>query len=1083
MARKFDFASPGVQLNEIDQSQIPAETTEDGILLIGTSLKGPAMKPVKVKDLDSFIEIFGAPQAGKPGTKVDVWRDGNRHGPTYAAYAAQAHLASKTSPVTFIRLLGEQSSASEASDTKAGWNLGGLVNTPATAVENVHAYGLFIMPSASVDAGATGSLAAVIYTTGSAATLRGIPAGGSVVTSSTAQLIKSQASGRPSTFKLDIWSSNSAYETYTFHFGPDQKQGFIRDVLNTNPQKINSTNFATTESYFVGETFEQAVKELVDDVSSSAGQQYGILMPLVSGSTSYLSNVKEAAAAKSGWIISRNDNPSSAPSTWSAQDATKLFRVVSLHEGEWIQENYGIKIHDLNLGTVSKPDSSFSLSVIDAAGNAIETFSNLNLNEASANFILKKIGDEDRVWDTTNKVFNITGDYPNRSNYVRIEMSDAWKAGLSDSYALPFGFYGPSKIKGFTLAYGSSGVHTFGDTENDLGTLAVLSATLDSTPDAGDEVTLVLNGETHTFTFNGSKAAADSDVAFNSSNTADLGVSDSPGKFPTADRILALIATLGAYTAPATGNGTLVITAKTPTPHLTVPTPGGSGANHFSSITSTPGVDGDDANLHAWVKGNAYNYGTAGDADVFASMPVAMTASFLFPDLRLTEESSKMGGNYNNTDVHGLRHVWGNSNSSNKTAWSSGDYSDFANGLPAGLDAHSTANSTEVSQIFTLDEMREDANGLWYWDSGSLASNTSYTYTNASGSKGLLDKGVKQFNVPLFGGCDGLDITQVDPFSSAVVLDGKTVKSHYAYYTMDKAIEIAADPESIRYDVVSIPGMTDSGLQNKMIRKVEERGDAMVVIDMDDSFLDTFENSGVRSGGEVDSILAEASSRDLNTSYAATYAPRLKLRDTLSGNDEILIVPPSVGAIGAMAFSEANSDGPWFAPAGFNRGGLSVLGGNSGPRVIGTLKTLSKKQRDELYQVNVNPIARFPAVGEIVIFGQKTLQQTPSALDRINVRRLMIYLKKKVGLIADTILFEQNVQATWNRFLSQADPLLSSVKTRFGITDYKLVLDTSTTTDDLIDRNILYAKVFVKPARAIEYIVIDFIVTRTGVEF
>ena len=257
----------------------------------------------------------------------------------------------------------------------------------------------------------------------------------------------------------------------------------------------------------------------------------------------------------------------------------------------------------------------------------------------------------------------------------------------------------------------------------------------------------------------------------------------------------------------------------------------------------------------------------------------------------------------------------------------------------------------------------------------------------------------------------------------------------------------------------------------------------MAVIDMDDSFLDTFENSGVRSGGEVDSILSHASSRDLNTSYAATYAPRLKLRDTLSGNDEILIVPPSVGAIGAMAFSEANSDGPWFAPAGFNRGGLSVLGGNSGPRIIGTLKTLSKKQRDELYQVNVNPIARFPAVGEIVIFGQKTLQQTPSALDRINVRRLMIYLKKKVGLIADTILFEQNVQATWNRFLSQADPLLSSVKTRFGITDYKLVLDTSTTTDDLIDRNILYAKVFVKPARAIEYIVIDFIVTRTGVEF
>ena len=95
----------------------------------------------------------------------------------------------------------------------------------------------------------------------------------------------------------------------------------------------------------------------------------------------------------------------------------------------------------------------------------------------------------------------------------------------------------------------------------------------------------------------------------------------------------------------------------------------------------------------------------------------------------------------------------------------------------------------------------------------------------------------------------------------------------------------------------------------------------------------------------------------------------------------------------------------------------------------------------------------------------------------------MIFLKKKIGSIADTILFDQNVQATWNRFLSQADPLLASVQTRLGITEYKLVLDSSTTTEDLIDRNIMYAKVFVKPARAIEYIVIDFIVTRTGVEF
>ena len=143
---------------------------------------------------------------------------------------------------------------------------------------------------------------------------------------------------------------------------------------------------------------------------------------------------------------------------------------------------------------------------------------------------------------------------------------------------------------------------------------------------------------------------------------------------------------------------------------------------------------------------------------------------------------------------------------------------------------------------------------------------------------------------------------------------------------------------------------------------------------------------------------------------------------------------------------------------------------------------MTKQNRDDLYEENINPIARFPAVGEIVIFGQKTLQQTPSALDRINVRRLMIYLKKRIGKIADTILFDQNVRATWLSFKAKADKVLANVQSRFGITEYKLVLDETTTTADLVDRNILYAKVFIKPAKAIEFIAIDFVITKSGIE-
>ena len=175
----------------------------------------------------------------------------------------------------------------------------------------------------------------------------------------------------------------------------------------------------------------------------------------------------------------------------------------------------------------------------------------------------------------------------------------------------------------------------------------------------------------------------------------------------------------------------------------------------------------------------------------------------------------------------------------------------------------------------------------------------------------------------------------------------------------------------------------------------------------------------------------------------------------------------------------ANSE-LWFAPAGFTRGGLSE--GAAGIPGTNVRLQLTSRERDRLYSANINPIASFPAEG-LVVFGQKTLQVTPSALDRINVRRLLIHLKKEVSRIAATTLFEQNVQATWNRFAGQVEVFLNDVKAGLGLTDFRVVLDETTTTPDLVDRNILYAKVFLKPARAIEFIALDFIITDTGASF
>ena len=266
-----------------------------------------------------------------------------------------------------------------------------------------------------------------------------------------------------------------------------------------------------------------------------------------------------------------------------------------------------------------------------------------------------------------------------------------------------------------------------------------------------------------------------------------------------------------------------------------------------------------------------------------------------------------------------------------------------------------------------------------------------------------------------------------------------------------------------------------------MIRVAEARQDVLAIIDLEGDYVPV-ERSSNRTATmpTVSTTVDNLKNRNLNSSYACAFFPWVQVVDTL-GNSEMVWVPSSVAGLGAIATSQASSD-VWFAPAGFNRGGLGDLGGRGGPRVVQARMRLDSSERDELYVQNINPIATFPNEG-VVIFGQKTLQQTNSALDRINVRRLMLYLKRKIATVAKGVLFDNNVQATWNRFKSDANPILAEVQSRYGLTEYKLVLDETTTTPDLIDRNILYAKVFLKPARAIEFIAIDFIISKTGAEF
>jgi len=277
--------------------------------------------------------------------------------------------------------------------------------------------------------------------------------------------------------------------------------------------------------------------------------------------------------------------------------------------------------------------------------------------------------------------------------------------------------------------------------------------------------------------------------------------------------------------------------------------------------------------------------------------------------------------------------------------------------------------------------------------------------------------------------------------------------------------------------LVSVPGITNEELTTHLINTAEARADALAVIDLKGDFQPSHEDANGKVYPNLSTTITNLKNRQINSSYGCAYYPFVQIRDTLQG--KLVFMPSSVVAIGAMSYTD-RVRAPWFAPAGFNRGGLSS--GITGLPVVNVTQKLTSQDRDLLYDANINPIASFPNEG-IVIFGQKTLQVTRSALDRINVRRLLIFIKKGISNIASGILFEPNVRATWARFIGQANPFLSDVQARFGLDEFKLVLDETTTTPDLIDRNILYAKVYLKPTRAIEFVAVDFIISNTGASF
>jgi phage tail sheath protein FI len=370
-------------------------------------------------------------------------------------------------------------------------------------------------------------------------------------------------------------------------------------------------------------------------------------------------------------------------------------------------------------------------------------------------------------------------------------------------------------------------------------------------------------------------------------------------------------------------------------------------------------------------------------------------------------------------------------------------YDSTDNQIVVNGDFPTNSRYVYVSSVNTPTPLYFDNNGVAKSAfTGSIPINASGSFTGAVGS-----------NIPTSG---------AGRYGNTII-SGVTNTQGLVGGDYTNMINLLANADDYRFNVLLTPGLfaseapIGSSQVTAAITNTQNRGDSIYVVDL------------VPYSSSISTVVTQANAK--NTSYAAAYWPWTQTVDPDSA--QLVWVPASTMIAGVYAFNDSVSE-PWFAPAGINRGGL----GN----VTRAEKKLSQNNRNDLYNNKVNPISTFPGVG-IVVYGQKTLQTKASALDRVNVRRLLIQLKSYISQVAQNLVFEQNTIATRNQFLSQVNPYLESVQQRQGLYAFRVIMDDSNNTADVIDRNQMVGQIYIQPTKTAEFIYLDFSILPTGAVF
>jgi len=1016
------YSSAGVYTNEIDLSQ-PTPTTPTGTPagVIGTADRGPAFVPLTVGNYQSFVASFGH-------------ADGSKFGPL-----AVNQFLKNAQALTYVRVLGigdgKQRSSSTGQVTWSGFVVGdqqvkdnGIVGTnPYGTVGGgplgrTHFLGCFMSESA----GSTIFSEAGILPPGAdraVPIIRGVlmaPSGvipmlsgnwiaqGSASPSNTDHFAMSSSAGGFQNVQGGVTGSvDLATQQFVLLLNGHKSTGefsnvltcsfetttgqYFANVLNTDPLKIQEAGHLLYSHYDI-------------DTSLAVVTGSGLLTASVVFSKGR-AGTHEPAAFLTTSSIGRDTSDSYVPNYENFRDrftspATpyftsqvfgaspyNLFRVYSVDDGAYANTLFKITISNIKPATTADGYGTFSLVVRDFNDNdyekiPLESYNGLSLDPESDRYIGRMIGDQRAYFDfdqaSSAQKLVLAGDYPVRSNYIRVELSDQLKNGNVPNTALPVGFRGVNHLVtsgSYPLTSPYSGKYHTGS-----GTAA------------DDHEWFLLEG----FRDNVLKRAVQPPITFRRS----VAVGEGINKRSKAN--LAWGVQFETITSLATPNA---LKPNDPTVR--------SWAKFFPSFhpTSFNFSVGNNA-------GTSDSQGTVLDCDAFNNN------IFSLERVKVRTGSVTYGG----VTVADIDH------------WASASY--VRNGVIS-------ADAALKTRAFKVDDLKAQGNRAYL----------TFTTIAQGGFNGLnvFDKDKSEL-------LNASAKREMDDITAQGGTSGPTVSAYR------KAVDIMGTKSEVEINLLAIPGLRHTSVTNYTIDAVESRFDSMYIMDIEErDELDSVVTSSVGAKVNVTNTVNAFLGRALNTSFAGAYFPDVIIQEPTNFTN--VKVPPSTVVLGA--FSQNDAVGyPWFAPAGFSRGSLSD--------VQQTSLMFNKTNLDDIYDADINPITEpVPGAG-IMVWGQKTLLSNASALDRVNVRRLLIYIRRRVRDVARQMLFEPNRQETLDKFTSLVQPILQTIQERSGVDRYRVIIDSTTTTQTDVENNTLRGKIFIQPTRTAEFVALDFVVTNAG---